>query len=410
MATLIYPHLFCFSYHRKTKENPSIDPSWQTWCDRHKALQNANKPGRYAGDDWDAIYTVKDLGDTQGLLLYAAVREEHHPQPLNALDNLRSRLEGIEGAIGQTWLVLTQWQPEHETDTEATVIRDILKFWKLNPSDTKPQGSLVGNQLVSVSLASGQTLVICLAQAAENMTAFAYFHHELQRLFYYEHKIHWSYHQGQKIKQKLSHENFFPLTDEVIPVSNITLAQDQAIQGSFADLRQTLYNNMETLDRHTRGIEGLSLQLQTSKSNLKSYNKRLNRIQNLCKEYPCKEHPFTTKLTLWDDFAANQATFYQEQIQQDIESLSPGLRVREQHIKTLHVIVEAAQAERDRALENTIAAAGIGIGTSSAAASSWGGQDNAQPWPTFGWSIALGLGFGLAVYGLLWGVRGRDRR
>ncbi|WP_072622138.1 hypothetical protein [Spirulina major] len=162
---------------------------------------------------------------------------------------------------------------------------------------------------------------------------------------------------------------------------------------------------METLDRHTRGIEGLSLQLQTSKSNLKSYNKRLNRIQGFCEKYS-----LPSDLTLWDDFATNQATFYQEQIQQDIESLSPGLRVREQHIKTLHVIVEAAQQERDRAIENLVAAAGVGIGTSSAAASVWGGQENAQPWPTFSWSIVLGLGSGLLVYGVLWLKQRRDRR
>ncbi|TVQ51319.1 MAG: hypothetical protein EA366_15645 [Spirulina sp. DLM2.Bin59] len=396
MATLIYPHLFCFSYHRKTQKNPEVDPSWQTWQDQHQNVQKVAKSnyGRYTGNDWDAIYEVKDLGDTQGLLLYAAVQEEHHPQPLDVLDPLRQRLEPLQGNIGQTWLVLTQWQPD-ETTTKIEAIAAIFKLWNLNPANPKPQGQFVGNTLYLIPLSAGQNLMICLAENGEMMNAFVDFRYELQRLFFYEHKIHWSHRQSQAIKQKLSSENFFPLTEDVIPASTLNLTKDQALQKNFAQLRGILYDNMDKLDHHTRGIEGLSLQLQTLKTNLKAYNQRLNRIQTLCQDYP-----LPSNLTLWSDFAANQATFYQEQIQQDIESLSPGLRVREQHIKTLQVIVEAAQGERDRALENTIAAAGLGVGVSSAAAGAWAGQ-TPRPIHTFGISLGLGLLSGVVVYAVL---------
>jgi hypothetical protein len=94
MATLIYPHLFCFSYHRRTEQHPQTDPSWVAWQQQHERFKKVTESahGEYAGADWDAIYEEKELGDTQGLLLYAAVREEHQPQSLDKLEELQEYL------------------------------------------------------------------------------------------------------------------------------------------------------------------------------------------------------------------------------------------------------------------------------------------------------------------------------
>ncbi len=52
------------------------------------------------------------------------------------------------------------------------------------------------------------------------------------------------------------------------------------------------------------------------------------------------------------------------------ESLSPGMTLLENLITTISGIVEINQAKREKRIERAIAAAGIGVGTASAAASS----------------------------------------
>ena len=399
MASLIYPHLFCFSYHRPPDVMP---PSWTDWKQAHPGQitesQSSEFPSYdYVGKDWDAIFEVKPLGDSQGLLLYGAVREEKKPQSMAVLEQLKQHLGAIQGSIGQTWLVLSQWQDDHPGESQESgldrAFQEIAKLWKVQKWDS--EGVFLGNVLRSAVLANGEYLWVCLAKNSQTMEAVVKLKYELQRLFYYQHKVRWSYEQGGKVKQILSQETFFPLTEEVIPVSQIDLTESTALKGDFSQLRQVLYDNMQKLDRHTRGIEGLSLQLQTLKTNLRAYEKRSQRLEKLCADYP-----FKTDVQHWSDFAEKQAVDYQEKIQQYIESLSPGLRVREQHIKTLQVLVAAAQGERDRNIENLVGGAGLGIGVSSAAAGSWAGQTSG-PWQTFGVSLGLGVLFGVGSYLLL---------
>jgi hypothetical protein len=394
MVHLIYPHLFCFSYHRSSD---AIPPSWTDWKQTHPGHATHAQSYEYAGQDWDAIFEVKSLGDSQGLLLYGAVREEEKPQSTEVLAQLKQHFSRIQGSIGQTWLVLSRWQPDHpgEGDRQGLdqAFQDIAKLWTIESWGNEEK--FLGNVLRSAVLPNGEWLWVCLAEDSQTMEAVSNFYYDLQRLFYYQHKIRWSHEQSCKIKEILSQETFFPLTHEIIPASQIKLTEATALKGDFYELRQVLYDNMQKLDRHTRGLEGLSLQLQTLKTNLRAYEKRSQRIEQRCANYP-----FKTDVQHWSDFAGNQAVYYQEQIQQDIESLSPGLRVREQHIKTLQVLVAAAQGERDRNIENLVGGAGLGIGVSSAAAGAWAGHTSG-PWQTFSVSLALGLLFGVGSYLLL---------
>ncbi len=394
MATLIDPHLFCFSYHRHT-QNSQQDPTWQQWQQNHPLTPvDAAEYALHKGNDWDALYYEENFGDSTGLLLYAAIRNGKQPQPLSRLKDLKAHLAGLHGSIGQTWLVMTQWQPETPAQSETEILQAILNLWDIEKIH-KP-GQFLGTPFYPTTLKSGETLLVFLCPNPELRKELDKFYYEWLWLFVYEHKMHWMYAQSSKIKQILSQETFFPLTDEIIPASQINLNESQIIKGDFQEVRRVLYNNMQKLDRHTRGIEGLSLQLQTLITNIKAYQTRLQDIQSLI-----AKHPQPSDLTPWLDVATKRGALYQEQIQQDINSLSPGLRVREQHIKTLQVIVEAAQGERDRHLENTIAAAGLGVGVSSAAAGAWAGQ-TPRPIHTFGISLGLGVLSSVVVYGLLY--------
>ncbi|MFP4009583.1 MAG: hypothetical protein ACLFV6_16510 [Spirulinaceae cyanobacterium] len=393
---IIYPHLFCFSYHLKSQENTT----WSKWYENNQKFQSLAKPEQsyyeFNGKDWEAIYEQFDFGDTESLLLFASCLEKHKKQSLNFIKTLKSNFDSIQGNIGKTWLVLGEVEPGEE----VAIAQTIASFWNIKAYSLSESELFVGNQLFSYQINANEQLLILLAPNSSSMASFADFYYELNRLFYYYHKIKWSHQQNQIIKKHLQNENFFPLTSE-IPTIQLAVADFDILHANFYQLKESLYENILKLDRHTRGIEGLSLQLETLKTNLSAYKSRLNRLQSLTQE---NKDNRKTDLKLWSNFAENTAQTYQDQIQQDILSLRPGLKVREQHISTLRGIVEASQAERDRNIENLVGAAGLGVGLSSAAAGAW--ADKTEPWTTFGISVGWGFGSFAVLYVLLWFFRG----
>ena len=64
----------------------------------------------------------------------------------------------------------------------------------------------------------------------------------------------------------------------------------------------------------------------------------------------------------WQDFIKKDCKKWQEQIQTDINYLTPGQELFEQFVDTIRGIVEIRQTESDRSLENTIQVLGIGFG------------------------------------------------
>ncbi|MCC5667748.1 hypothetical protein LC653_28685 [Nostoc sp. CHAB 5784] len=64
----------------------------------------------------------------------------------------------------------------------------------------------------------------------------------------------------------------------------------------------------------------------------------------------------------WQNFINKDCKKWQEQIQTDINYLTPGQELFGQFVDTIRGIVETEQTERDRSLENTIQVLGIGFG------------------------------------------------
>ncbi|MBP0016200.1 MAG: hypothetical protein J7647_01430 [Cyanobacteria bacterium SBLK] len=75
------------------------------------------------------------------------------------------------------------------------------------------------------------------------------------------------------------------------------------------------------------------------------------------------------KFSQTDEFSQRVAQYYLPQIEQDIATLTPGLRLQQTWIETLRGIVEVKRAKSDREIEALIGAAGVGAGVSSAVAS-----------------------------------------
>ncbi|WP_392482490.1 hypothetical protein [Nostoc sp. C110] len=64
----------------------------------------------------------------------------------------------------------------------------------------------------------------------------------------------------------------------------------------------------------------------------------------------------------WQNFINKDCKKWQEQIQTDINYLTPGQELFGQFVDTIRGIIETEQSERDRSLENTIQILGIGFG------------------------------------------------
>ncbi len=108
-------------------------------------------------------------------------------------------------------------------------------------------------------------------------------------------------------------------------------------------------------------ISQLHSQLRTITINLANYQERLEKLKEV--DPNCQ----LTSLAEFADFASKK---YQRQVESDYESLSPGMTLLENLITTISGVVEINQAKREKRIENAIAAASIGVGTASAAASS----------------------------------------
>ena len=64
----------------------------------------------------------------------------------------------------------------------------------------------------------------------------------------------------------------------------------------------------------------------------------------------------------WQDFLNNDCKKFQEQIQTDINYLSPAQDLFDRLINTIRAIVETQQAESDRSLEQKVQVLAIGFG------------------------------------------------
>ncbi len=107
-------------------------------------------------------------------------------------------------------------------------------------------------------------------------------------------------------------------------------------------------------------------QENTIKTNVENYNRRLEIIgKNMGSD--AQGFKFLAKFS---DLAQEK---YIWQVKADNQSLSPGLRLLENAIETIEGIIEIERAKSDRALNVTIAAAGVGIATSGVAASVYAG-------------------------------------
>jgi hypothetical protein len=154
-------------------------------------------------------------------------------------------------------------------------------------------------------------------------------------------------------------------------------------------LQKILVNFLTISSAYASYIIALQQQENIIKTNLENYDRRLETIGEKMGN-DAEAFKFMAKFS---EFVKEK---YVWQMESDNRSLSAGLRLLENAIQTIEGIIEIERAESDRALNVTIAAAGVGIATSGVAASVYAGQIKSPQNPmdakvVFGLSMGLGI-------------------
>ncbi|MUG92357.1 hypothetical protein F7734_07770 [Scytonema sp. UIC 10036] len=180
-------------------------------------------------------------------------------------------------------------------------------------------------------------------------------YYDLLRLFQYRHKVVWSYYQSRHQKYLLKKEYI-----EIQPSINLTSYLSRQLQTNKLKLNQLqkiLTDNLINLADYTIALNYLENQRRTIKVNLGNYKYRLDAM---LKKYPGSNLDCLKFFSDSDIYAQK----YQRQIEADYENLSPGFTLLENLNSTIQGIINLEQTKSDRALDNTIAIASVGLAIS----------------------------------------------
>jgi hypothetical protein len=362
----------------------------------------------------EGYYYALQFGDTFALQVDCSLINPTQGNPLSSFTQIKqeidARLNHQTGKIGQTWFVWCQLEQEYP-DLDK-IAQECCKQLAPNPDwvrDLQKQGELAGATLFELwhppedwvneqSLQDNFHLVICLFPQRSSSsllanrvsmdtinTSIADLYFDLLRLFCYRHKITWAYHQSRRLKAELK-QDFTQVQKSIQKVSQLP----QQLNVGRPDLRElqiTLTDTLTILSRYAIDLSYLDDQGRTIKVNLENYQKRLEKIA---------DETSNSQLEAFNRFGKLAAEKYLLQVETDHANLSPGLVLLENLITTIEGTIEIYQAKSDRALNNTIAIAGIGLATSQIASAVILTQppENKNPFAfrseAFGGSVGIG--------------------
>ncbi|MDL5056862.1 hypothetical protein [Geitlerinema calcuttense] len=300
-------------------------------------------------------YPVR-IEDTYALLFDCYQNDPHGIVDIKtSFEALKTVANNKTGNLGKVWL-LSGILPQDLTDDLQQLAQDSYNALDLGKGEVKPAGKFCGASCFEVwnyprrwqSIDENIHVFIVFfpdLETAKNMAdAYRYW----LRLFAYRSKIMWAYLQTREIKRRLQ--------DSYKIIFNLAKTLNQLNLVGYENSLQTL---AETLSSYVQNLNYLEIQLNTLKVNLYNYQKTL---KDLSEKFP------ETQLTELSHFIEIVKEKYQAQIESDIASLSPGLRVLEDLINSIRGKIEIQRAKSDRNLNYIIAGASIGLATSGVTA------------------------------------------
>jgi len=415
---IIYPSIDLFLYDLKDglgQDEVKIDKNCHDFC--HKIYNDLDEESfqekykqiqKYKNTDPDAIELLKtrrkefespldgyyyplQLGDTYALQIDYSGKEdadgksnnkeqELDDEPfLNLKQEIEKKISGKTGTVGQTWLVwgkLTENKSDSEIEKIAkSCYTQLVRNYKWE-RDFIGKGQWLGGTIFELWYCpenlgltgkefwekfrrENHHVLIWLFpydQSPDEMRQkLNSVYYDLLRLFQYRHKVVWAYYQSRYQKFLLKKEYV-----EIQPSINQTSYLPRQLQTNNLKLNQlqkTLSDNLINLSDYTIALNYLDNQRRTIKVNLENYKSRLKEMST---KYTGSNLEFLKEFSESDIYAQK----YQRQIDADYESLSPGLTLLQNLNSTIQGIIDLEQTKSDRALDNTIAIASVGLAIS----------------------------------------------
>jgi hypothetical protein len=416
-------------YEKIYGENTYEQGDYPKFCDRDNPTQPVvllEKGSESFPNGEDGQYYPVQLGDTYALVAsYSGKFDAHgqantephtiqpatnHPSEIgipfgNFQGKLQERLHQKTPTLGQTWLIYGKI-PDPNADL-TQVAQQCYQQMVVNPNwhrDCIGEGSLQGGTLFEIWHSDSQPsqsahILIWLFPASKDVAAmreevpaswwdFLY-------LFQYRHKILWAYAQSRYLRKQLK-QNFVELKQKSDRTQTLPQEIDQGkIPGR--ELQNILTENLATMSNYTVDLNYLDDQRRNIDINIQNYRDRFFYMQQ---KYPNSDLQCLGKFSESEIYAKK----YQRQITADYENLQPGLTVLQNLNNTISGIIHIEQTKVDRRLNNTVAIVGVGLATSSLAASvALEGQNPPDTHTDFqfltdpAFTISLGIGVFSAV-------------
>ncbi|MEH1884011.1 hypothetical protein [Nostoc sp.] len=264
----------------------------------------------------------------------------------------------IQASLGQTLLIYGEVDQTEDCDTLAKKLAiALVAGTNLNPVRTQ-QGELFGTLLFEYQALDPDEpdnpakqchilIVINNSQAATATLAAEAYDWLLNLLCSY-HKILYIY---QLARQRYREaRTIYSNLENKIQEFNSLISENQI---QLSGLKSLMGEIPKKSFDYTRCLQDLQTHHTAITTNITNYTICLEKIQTIDNGNSPQS---------WQEFINKNCKKWQEQIQTDINYLTPGQELFGQFVDTIRGIVEIKQSESDRSLENTIQILGIGFG------------------------------------------------
>jgi hypothetical protein len=321
----------------------------------------------------DGYYYPVKLGDTYALQIDCSGEQKADTQTSQSLDVIKDLDKVVlkhrhnPCTIGESWLLWGKL-PNKQQDAEETA-KQCARYLSLfadvqwnQDKELKGSREFAGATWYELwrlpsdrgKIEDNRHLVICLFDSDTNPDKIKKLYPPLRHLFQFRNKIIWAYQQSRPLKSdmKLAAQEIHRIVSDLPQQVTADSLNLKLLQNYLAD-------TLTILSTYATYLTRLEEKQHTINSNLKNYQRRLQSFAKLDMENRDR------LLDCFQPFADYALEKYQPQLESDIASLSAGLRLLENAIKTIEGIIQLEQTKSDRALSETVAIATVGLGVSA---------------------------------------------
>lgn len=335
--------------------------------------------------DYQGYYYPVRMQNAYGLLLSCTVKDKYTPYPVSCPSNIKTLLEkflqGQPSTLGQTWMISActesfthknamllakecyeasienaNWE-ENITSTSNFLGGKLFELWHHETEIPEDLEESDWEVWFAEKLAKNHHVIIAIYPDIETTAAANYFVTEWMRLFCYRHQMLWNYSQSRLSKQFL--ETDLVDLQQYLEKSD----KDRPIAGSMRQIETRLDQLREIFSDYSLDLNDLHCKIAAIETNFVLYCQQIDLFAT-----SLTSEKLSGDIAFLQQFADLVRDKYLRFLRKDYEASKGVLPLLELATNVLRTEIEASQAKRDRAFQNTALSVGTGLGCGIAAA------------------------------------------